>query len=63
MSLERNPRFKLKKKLRDPEIAAGTEGFIIREPHAMDETYGVRICGVDLDLKPDFVELASAPAA
>lgn len=63
MSLARNQKFKLKKKLRDPEIAAGTEGFIIREPHAMDETYGVRICGVDLDLKPEFVELESVAAA
>lgn len=63
MSLERNPKFKLKKKLRDPEIAAGTEGFILREPDTVNESYGVRICGVDLDLKPDFVELESVAAA
>lgn len=61
--VERYPKMKLKKNLRDPEIAKGTQGFILREPDDTNGTFGVRICGIDLDLRPEFVEVDSALAS
>ncbi len=63
MSFERYPKMKLKKSLRNPEIEKGTAGFILREPDANNETFGVRICGIDLDLRPEYVEVESVSAA
>lgn len=60
MSLERNRKFKLKKARSG--IPAGTEGFITREPANDLDSYGVRICGVDMDLLPQFVEVVSDTA-
>ncbi len=59
----RYKKFTLKKNLRNPEIEKGTAGFILREPDANNETFGVRICGIDLDLRPEFVEVESVAAA
>lgn len=63
MSLERYKKFKLKKNLRNPQIEKGTEGFILVEPAIEGGSYGVRICGVDMELSPDYVEVESALAS
>lgn len=63
MSLLNAKKFKLAKDLIDPAVPAGTEGFIVRDPVDDSDTYGVRLCGVDLDLLPEFVEVVSDGAA
>lgn len=54
-------KFKLKKKipsgLAGGNIPVGTEGFITREPDEKFATFGVRICGLDLDVDPVHVEV------
>lgn len=61
MSMDRNPKFKLKKAYAG--IPAGTEGFITREPVNDQDTYGVRICGVDKELPQNLVEVESVEAS
>lgn len=59
-------KFKLKKKipngLAGGNIPVGTEGFITREPSEQFPTFGVRICGIDLDVDPAHVEVIGVAA-
>ncbi|MEN0037471.1 MAG: hypothetical protein AAGC78_10390 [Cellvibrio sp.] len=56
-----NEKFKLKKKipngLAGGNIPVGTEGFITRHPDEKFPTFGVRICGIDLEVDPQHVEV------